>query len=282
MSSAHVIEAVRLAETLASLRGRPLAGLTEVTDATRAVLCDGDERALGFVTEQLVVGQALGAVDPEVPTVPLEADLITTCRTLRVRREPESAAADLDLRRPIDRARSGCSTGCGCSELDWIRPARQRDPGSGHVPRDLGSRAGDRSTRWQLVEARSGGPRSRRRPPPRIDRSANATALCSELTRAVERCLLAELPDALDRLLATLAERAALGRRRRAPDGRPAAAGPSPALRRRTQTDTSALRKVAETLVVRICAGLPRAVGGLDDRQRHRHARPDRSRSAPA
>ena len=60
MSSAHVIEAVRLAETLASLRGRPLAGLAEVTEATRAVLCDGDERAVGFVTEHLVVGQALG------------------------------------------------------------------------------------------------------------------------------------------------------------------------------------------------------------------------------
>ena len=38
VSSAHVIEAVRLAETLASLRGRPLAGLAEVTEATRAVL----------------------------------------------------------------------------------------------------------------------------------------------------------------------------------------------------------------------------------------------------
>ena len=30
-------------------------------------------------------------------------------------------------------------------------------------------------------------------------------------------------------------------------------------------TDTAALRQVAEALVVRICAGLPRAVAGLDD-----------------
>ena len=41
-SSAHVIEATRLAETLAALRGRPLAGLAELTEAAGAVMCDGD------------------------------------------------------------------------------------------------------------------------------------------------------------------------------------------------------------------------------------------------
>ena len=46
VSSAHVIEAVRLAEALAALRGR--AGRAgEVTEATRAVLCDGDEVRAG-------------------------------------------------------------------------------------------------------------------------------------------------------------------------------------------------------------------------------------------
>ncbi len=59
-SSAQVIEAVRLAETLAALRGRPLAGLSEVTEATRAVLCDGDERAVRFITQHLVVGSGPG------------------------------------------------------------------------------------------------------------------------------------------------------------------------------------------------------------------------------
>jgi len=43
VSSAHIIEAVRLAETLAVLRGRPLAGLAEVSEATKAVMCDGDD-----------------------------------------------------------------------------------------------------------------------------------------------------------------------------------------------------------------------------------------------
>ncbi|HEV3120401.1 MAG TPA: DUF5682 family protein, partial [Isosphaeraceae bacterium] len=42
-SSASIIEAVRLAEALAALRGRPLPGLLELNEATRTVLCFGDE-----------------------------------------------------------------------------------------------------------------------------------------------------------------------------------------------------------------------------------------------
>ena len=62
VSSAHVIEAVRLAETLATLRRRPLAGLSELTDATRAVLCDGDDLRVALVDRKLVVGEQLGSV----------------------------------------------------------------------------------------------------------------------------------------------------------------------------------------------------------------------------
>jgi hypothetical protein len=123
VSSAHVIEAVRLAETLASLRGRPLAGLTEVTEATRAVLCDGDELAVRYVTDHLVVGQALGSVNDGVPTVPLEADLLRSCRTLRVRREAQVRHHDLDLRRSIDQARSQLFHRLRLLGLGWIMPA---------------------------------------------------------------------------------------------------------------------------------------------------------------
>ena len=46
VSSARVIEAVRLAETLAALRGRPLPGLPELNEAVQAVLCFGSEMPL--------------------------------------------------------------------------------------------------------------------------------------------------------------------------------------------------------------------------------------------
>ena len=69
VSSAHIIEAVRLAETLAVMRGRPLAGLAEVSEAAKSVMCDGDDLAAAFVTRDLVVGEALGAVPDGAPPV---------------------------------------------------------------------------------------------------------------------------------------------------------------------------------------------------------------------
>ena len=261
-SSAHVIEAVRLAETLASLRMRPLAGLTEVTEATRAVLCDGDEHAVRFVTDHLVVGQALGSVNERVPTVPLEADLLKTCRTLRVRREAHTRAWDLDLRRSIDRSRSQLFHRLRLLDLDWVTPARS----------DIASQGTFRETwssRWrpeysvQLVEASVWGTTVASAATTRVDEIRRDGGL-PDLTRTVERCLWADLPEALDRLLRTLADKAALD----ADVVHLLEALPALARAQRygdvRGTDTAALRQVAEVLVTRICAGLPGAVTALD------------------
>jgi Family of unknown function (DUF5682) len=99
VSSAHVIEAVRLAETLAALRGRPLAGLSEVTEATRAVLCDGDELRVALVNRKLVVGERLGEVPDDTPGAPLVRDLTAAQRRLRLRPSAQVKDLDLDLRR---------------------------------------------------------------------------------------------------------------------------------------------------------------------------------------
>ena len=88
VSSAHVIDAVRLAEALAALRGRPLAGLAEVTDAAKAVMCDGDDFAAAFVTRDLVVGERLGAVPDTAPAVPLERDLRARARSAEAEDQP--------------------------------------------------------------------------------------------------------------------------------------------------------------------------------------------------
>src|SRR6202022_3979344 len=55
-SSAPVIDAVRLADSLAPLRGRPLAGLDEVNEACRAVLGHGSDVPLHLIGQRLLVG----------------------------------------------------------------------------------------------------------------------------------------------------------------------------------------------------------------------------------
>jgi hypothetical protein len=105
-SSAHVIESVRLAEALAALRGRPLAGLEEVTESARAVLCEGSDLLVGLIQRRLVVGERLGAVPAATPMVPLQRDVHDQQRSLRLRPEAEPRDYDLDLRKPKDLARS--------------------------------------------------------------------------------------------------------------------------------------------------------------------------------
>jgi hypothetical protein len=263
VSSAHVIEAVRLAETLASLRGRPLAGLAEVTEATRAVLCDGDELAVRYITDHLVVGQALGSVNQAVPTVPLEADLARTCRTLRVRREAQLRFHDLDLRRPIDQARSQLFHRLQLLGLRWVAPAESSVQSQGTFRETWESR-------WEpeysvaIVEASVWGTTVESAATARVKKITDEGSLV-ELTQAVERCLLADLPQALSRLLATLADKAALD----ADVVHLMDALPALARAQRygdvRQTDTRALRKVSEVMVVRICAGLRQAVASLDE-----------------
>ena len=262
VSSAHVIESVRLAETLASLRGRPLAGLAEVTEATRAVLCDGDELAVRYITDHLVVGQALGSVNEGVPTVPLEADLTRNCRTLRVRREAAVRFHDLDLRRPIDQARSQLFHRLRLLGLGWIVPAESGVQSQGTF-RETWESKWEPEYSVAIVEASVWGTTVESAATARVQKIIDEGSLV-ELTQAVERCLLAELPRALDGLLATLTDKAALD----ADVVHLMDALPALARAQRygdvRQTDTRALGKVSEVLVVRICAGLPKAVASLD------------------
>ena len=263
VSSAHVIEAVRLAETLASLRLRPLAGLAEVQEATRAVLCDGDDRAARLVTDELVVGEALGAVDAGVPMVPLEADLVATCRRLRVRREVQVRRLDLDLRKPTDQARSQLFHRLQLLGIGWVTPAESEVQNQGTF-RETWSAAWQPVFSVEIVRAAVWGTTVESAATGRVEaRMADGSLV--ELTRTVEHCLLAGLPEALQQLLALLADRAALD----ADVVHLMDALPALARAQRygdvRRTDTSALRSVSEVLVVRICAGLPQAVAGLDD-----------------
>ncbi len=88
------------------MRGRPLAGLGEVTDATRAVLCQGDEGLVDLVTRDVVVGERLGEVPDDAPSTPLDTDLRATARRLRLALDPAPRELVLDLRKDTDRARS--------------------------------------------------------------------------------------------------------------------------------------------------------------------------------
>ncbi|MFR9751143.1 DUF5682 family protein [Nocardia sp. 004] len=264
VSSAHIIEAVRLADTLAALRGRPLAGLSEVTEATGAVLCDGDETMLRLVMRELVVGEALGTVPEHTPTVPLAADLRTTIRSLRMKQEPSARTIDLDLRTDRAVARSRLLHRLRVLEIDWGTLTTSQVRGTGTFRETW-------TLQWRpeyaiaVIEASRWGTTLRTAAEAKILDSAHRTdRTVGELTDALEVALLADLGGATDGLIARLASAAALDH-----DVTQLLAA-LPGLIRTLRygdvrgTDTIALADVTDGLLIRICAGLPAAVTGMD------------------
>ncbi|MFI9509365.1 DUF5682 family protein [Nocardia sp. NPDC052566] len=264
VSSAHIIESVRLAETLAAMRVRPLAGLSEVTEAVRAVMCGGDEVMVRLIATELVVGEALGTVPDGTPTVPLDADLRARIKTLRIRQEALSRTLDLDLRKEREMERSRLLHRLRVLDIDWGTPA------SSEV-RSTGTFRETWTLRWEpefavaIVEASRWGTTIRTAAEAKIlDTAGRDGVTVGDLAVALDTALLADLGGATDGLIARLASVAALDH-----DVTHLLAA-LPGLTRTLRygdvrgTDTKALAQVADGLLVRICAGLPGAVTGLD------------------
>ncbi|MGW6715592.1 DUF5682 family protein [Streptomyces globisporus] len=262
VSTAHVIEAVRLAETLAALRGRPLAGLGETTDAVRAVMCEGSDVPLALVRDRLVVGESLGEVPDTAPAVPLQRDLARSQRTLRLKPEASERELDLDLRKETDAARSRLLHRLRLLDVGWGDPVAGR--GSTGTFRESWRLRWEPELHVRVAEAGVWGTTVLTAATAKAASQAVAARALADVTALAEHCLLAELPDALPVVMRALADRAALD----ADVGHLADALPALARSLRygdvRSTDTAALAEVAAGLAERICVGLPPACTGLD------------------
>ena len=98
ISSAHIIEAVRLANTLAALRNLNKASLKELNEATQTVMCMGDDIPMQLVRKELIVGTDLSEVPEGTPQVPLQRDLDQQIKSLRLKISNEEKIVTLDLR----------------------------------------------------------------------------------------------------------------------------------------------------------------------------------------
>jgi hypothetical protein len=263
-SSAHIIEAVRLAETLAALRNRSLPGLPEMNEAVRAVFCFGDDLALRLIHEKLVVSERLGQVPENVPMTPLQADLVQQQKHLRLPAEASQRDLDLDLRKPNDLERSYLLHRLDLLDIPW------------GMSQKVGGKSGTFHEFWRLqwkpelavkvVEASLWGNSISDATVAFIQHALDQEGVdLPALTTLVNRALLADLPAAIESLMARLDTEAALASDTgQLMDALPALAE---ALRYGNvrQTDTRMMAHVVDGLVARICIGLPAACHSLND-----------------
>lgn len=260
---ATVVEATRLAESLAALRGRPSVGLSELNDAALVTLAGGSEIPLELIRTELVVGHELGQVPAETPMVPLAADLAAQQRRLRLK--PAALAADLvlDLRKEAGLARSVLFHRLALLGIPWA------------VAQETGRTTGTFKELWRvewqpefavrLIEAGVHGNTVASAASSLVVEQAAQNNHLAELADLLEASLLAQLPDALSHLVARLDQTAAQHAdvpallKAIAPLARTLRYGDVRGLQ------TGGLDEVVHAMVARCCVGLRAACASLDD-----------------
>jgi uncharacterized protein DUF5682 len=261
-SSAHIIEAVRLAEALASVRDRPLPGLAELNEATQAVLCFGDGLPMRLIHEKLIVGEALGEVPDETPMVPLQEDLRREQRRLRLPPQASEKVLELDLRKPTDQERSQLLHRLLLLNIRWGEEQAAGGKGTFHENWRL---------RWvpelsvALIEAAIWGNTVLDAAIARARDVADGAPELPALTSLLDRALLANLPQAITHVMERLEAQAAV-----AVDVLQLMAALPPLARvarysNVRQTDPAMVRHIVDGMVARICIGLPGACASLND-----------------
>ena len=263
VSAANVIESVRLTETLAALRERPLPGLEELNESVVTTFCFGDDTPLKLIERKLIIGETLGEVPDETPTVPLQQDLQRWQKRLRLKPEAVEKDIDLDLRQPIGLQRSQLLHRLNLLDLPW---GQFIEVGSGR-----GTFKESWRLQWQpefavkLIEAAVWGNTVASAADRATRHALQETHVLADITRTIDRLLLADLPATVAFAVRRLQSEAAVA----SDVGQLMAALPALARIIRysdvRNTDTSVLQHVLDGLCVRICMGLTGACSMLDD-----------------
>lgn len=261
-SSASVIEAARLANALAALRGRERPLLSDLRESALSILCNGDPAPMAVVHRELVVGLRLGAVPETAARTPVQADFEASCKAARLQPEAGDRDITLDLRQPLDLKRSHLLNRLIILGVRW--GTRQRAQGTGTFKEvwalkwapeyavDLVAASARGSTIVDAATAIS------------LDRALAAESV-SELADQALELLDADLPEASRKVVRLLTDRAAEGGD--VIDLMKAIPTLANLMRYGSVrgTDSGAVRTVVEGLVARVAAGLPYACRSLDD-----------------
>jgi hypothetical protein len=261
-SVAHVIEAVRLAESLAALRGHSKAGLQELTEATLSVLCNGEPLMLELIRREMIVSNRIGEVPLDIPKPPLQVDIEKLQRRLRLPPTADFKDYTLDLRKDTDLERSIFLHRLQLLGLKWGE--RSDVTGKGTF-KEQWRLQWDPAFSIDIIEKGSQGNTVEEAAANYLIQQAKDASALSMVCGLLENALPAELPAAVDVLIQRVNNLAA------------ASADVIqlmeviPGLVNVTRygnvrkTDVDLVLNIATSMIVRICVSLPPACANVDD-----------------
>lgn len=266
-SAAHATEAARLAHALAAIRRQPIAGIEEMKEAVLAVYCEGNEEPLQLIENHLVIGEEIGEVPADIPQIPLQQDLESRIRSLRltkVFKSPSAEIKELDLRKPNQLEISHLLHQLNVLEIPWgkILEAPENRLGGFHENWRL---------EWQpdfaikVIEAGMWGNTVYNAATFYIQKRASETAELSLLTGLAREALLAGITTAFNALVARIEDAAALSRDvLYLMEALPVLADIARYGDTR-QTDVESVKALIRHITPRICIGLPGAVLHIEE-----------------
>lgn len=261
-SSASVIESVRLAECLAALRGRPLAGLEEMMEASRSVFCFGSDVPMRVIQHKLIVGEVLGEIPELTPSIPLQKDLEKEQKRLRMPADAGEKVLQLDLRKETDLGRSHLLHRLDLMNIKWGIPEKITGQKKGTFHEDW-------RLRWQpefsllVIEAARWGRTVEEAAIAYAKNKADESHHLPELTQLLDKCLWCNLP--VDHVMQRVENEAAVA------DDITHLMGAVPPLSEIARygnvrkTDVSSVAHILDGLIARINTGLPAACASLND-----------------
>ncbi|WP_353019705.1 DUF5682 family protein [Mesorhizobium sp. M0800] len=263
ISTASLIEAERLARTLAAIRERPKPGFEELRDAAIAALFNGEALLWGLVEAELLLGSDVGEIPPDTPLAPLIEDLQRSQKAARLKPEALERELSVDLRSESGLFRSTLLHRLHVLGVHWGRLT------------DAGRSRGTFRERWtlawepeyavRLVENLIYGPTIQKAASGRLIRMIETAAMLDTLAALVQSAITASLSEASTAGLAALEARAA-----RSSECLEILASVPPLAdivrygeARKTQTDR--LSGLMERLIVEGAIALPYAARDLDE-----------------
>jgi hypothetical protein len=261
-SPAQVIDAVRLSDTLAAIRHRPVAGLEEFNEAAQTVFCFGNPAPLRLIHDKLIVGEVMGSVPDGTPMMPLQIDLRREQKRLELRESPDKSELTLDLRNDFHLERSHLLHRLQILEVPWGEKVS--------VQKQAGTAKEVWKLQWfpeltiQLIEKSAWGNTILDAATDFAKHTAKDAKSLPLLTALVNEVLLANLPNAVDMVVRRLeAEASATGDIKELMMALPELADVL-AYGNVRQTDADMVQKVVDGMVTRSCIGLPNECAMLD------------------
>ena len=261
-SVAHVIEAVRLSESLAALRNLSRAGLDEMNEACLSVLCNGESVLLQLIHKELIVSDKIGNVPTDIPKPPLQTDIEKQQKRLRLPPTADFKDYTLDLRKEIDLERSIFLHRLLLLKLKW--GYRSDISGKGTF-KEQWRLQWDPAFSIDIIEKGNLGNTVEEASCNFISERIKESKTISEISALLEDTLPAELPKVLYELVDRINNLAALS------SDTIQLMEVIPVLSRVSRygnvrkTDADLVAGIAISMLVRICISLPAATMGIDE-----------------